>query len=359
MPTIATPVSPTSDTTQVPSQPYFQGMNWNEHQSITLLSSLKTVATLQGQRPMHPLAKEMMQAIQDHLLSWQGSIEDLPIISPEVMGRELTGRYQELALQFLILMPYLSMQVETAEVELVQQFAQGCSKQPHTLKSLKQVHAGQLRRLLWDYSVRSLVILLPGGWWQKLECIVSAMHQYIGDPKTARQYQALGELPEGTLGRALYQYYRELSFPLPGEKKSFSDILVPHDLIHLLSGIDTSPIGEIVVAGFEAGMSSSQFGFELLLEVVLDFHLGLEFTTLGILEPCQDNFIPDLVIQAFVLGTTVRQDLFSPDWPFGELLDLPITTIREQYNIQSLDLGKKAEFQELPHPQSVPTPCYS
>ena len=49
---------------------------------------------------------------------------------------------------------------------------------------------------------------------------------------------------------------------------------MPHDLIHVLSGIDTSPVGEIVVAGFEAGMSSSQFGFELLLEVVLDFHLG-------------------------------------------------------------------------------------
>ncbi|WP_010471756.1 hypothetical protein [Acaryochloris sp. CCMEE 5410] len=353
MSTIATPVSPITETTPVPSQPYFQGMAWNEHQSVTLLSSLKTVATLQGQRPMHPLAKDMMQAIQDHLLQWQGSIENLPIISPEVMGRELIGRHQELALQFLILMPYLSMQVETAEVELVQQFAQACSHQPHTLKSLKQVHKGQLRGLLWDYSVRSLVKLLPGRWWQKLGCIVSAMHQYIGDPKTAQQYQALGELPAGTLGKALYQYYRDLNFPLPGEKKSFSDILVPHDLIHVLSGIDTSPVGEIVVAGFEAGMSGSQFGFELLLEVVLDFHLGLEFTTLGILDPSQNNFIPSLVIQAFVQGTAVRQDLFSPDWSFSELLEQPILTIRDDYNIETLDLNRTVGLQVLPLPQTV------
>ncbi|MGR3276789.1 hypothetical protein ACSYAD_16930 [Acaryochloris marina NIES-2412] len=357
MSTIATPVNPTSSSTQAPSPPYFQGMTWNEHQSVTLLSSLKTVATLQGQRPMHPLGKDMMQSIQDHLLQWQGSIEDLPIINPEVLGRELIGRYQELALQFLILMPYLSMEVEQAEVDLVQQFAQACPHQPHTLKSLKQVYSGQLQGLFWDYSVRSLVKLLPGGWWQKLKCMVSAMHQYIGDPETARQYQVLVDLPDGTLGKELYQYYRDRNFPLPGEKESFSDILVPHDLIHLLSGIDTSPVGEIVVAGFEAGMSGSQFGFELLLEVVLDFHLGLEFTTLGVLDPSQNNFIPSLVIQAFVQGTTVRQDLFSPYWSFTELLEQPITRIREHYNIQALDFNRMVEPQEQLLPQTVLGSC--
>lgn len=352
--TTAPPSSSTPYSAKVPSQPYFQGMTWNEHQGLTLLSSLKTVATLEGQQAMHPLAQEMIQAIQEHLLKQHWSIEDLPMIRPEVMGHELIGKHQELALQFLILMPYLSMRVETPEVDLVQRFAQACPHQPHTLKSLKQVHAGQLQRLLFDYSVRSLIEFLPGGWWQKLKCMVSAIHQYLGDPETARQYQALEDLPDGTLGKALYQYYRDRNFPLPGEKESFSDILVPHDLIHLLSGIDTSPIGEIVVAGFEAGMSSSQFGFELLLEVVLDFHLGLSFTTLGLLEPSRDNFIPSLVIRAFVLGTTIRQDLFSPDWPFWELLEQPITAIRNQYNIQALDISRKAEPQALTLPQTAP-----
>lgn len=354
---IATPAHPTACSVTTPNRPYFQGLQWNEPQAVTLLSSLKTVATLQGQQEMHPLAKEMMQAIQDHLLKQQWSIEDLPIIRPDLLGRELIGQHQDLALQFLILMPYLSMQVEKAEVDLVQQFAQSCINQPHTLKSLKQVHAGQLRRLLLDYSVRSLGEFLPGGWWQKFKSVVGAVHQYLGDPKVACQYQALADLPAGTLGKALYQYYRDRNFPLPGEQESFSDILVPHDLIHLLSGIDTSPVGEIVVAGFEAGMSGSQFGFELLLEVVLDFHLGLHFTTLGILEPSQDNFVPSLVIQAFVQGTALRQDLFSPYWPFWDLLDQPITAIRRQYNIQTLDLSKKVEPQELHLPQPVPTPC--
>ncbi|WP_299409273.1 hypothetical protein [Acaryochloris sp. IP29b_bin.148] len=173
----------------------------------------------------------------------------------------------------------------------------------------------------------------PGDWLQKGLTVASAIQEYVGDSQVAQRYQSLEAVTANTMGKALFRYYRDRNFPLPGEKGSFSEILVPHDLIHILSGLDTSPVGEIAVAGFEAGMSKSQFGFELLLEVILDFHLGLNFTTLGILEPSQNNFIPDLVMQAFVQGTKVSQDLFSPDWSFQQWLDQPIETVRSRYHI--------------------------
>ena len=317
-------------------QPYFQSLTWDDHQGFLLLAGMKTVATLQGQQDLHPLSRDMIQAAQDHLLHVKVPIETLPIIRPERLAHDLKGhKHRQLALQFLILMPYLSMQVQPADVELVYQFAESLQLCPHTLQSLKLVEAGQLRRLLYGYTVRSFAELLPGGWLQKGKSIMSAIHQYVGDPRVAKQYRSLENLPTGTLGRALLDYYGDGNFPLPGEKGSFSEILVPHDLIHILSGIDTSPVGEITVAGFEAGMSSSQFGFELLLEVILDFHLGLNFTTMGILDPSQNKFIPDLVMQAFVQGTKVSQDLFSPNWPFWDMLDQPIDRIRQRYAIQS------------------------
>lgn len=334
----ATPDRQYSSITATPAfnsdQPYFQGMCWDEHQSLVLLSGLKTVATLQGRQDLHPLARDMIQAIQTHLLSLDVLIEPLPLIGPAELAQELQGdKYRQLALQFFILMPYLSMQVQKADVELVNHFAHALQLYPQTLQSLKYVEAGQLQWLLFSYTVRSAVELLPGNWLQKGKCILNAIHQYVRDPQVAEKYQSLETLPIGTLGRALFDYYRDCNLPLPGEKGSFSEILVPHDLIHLLSGLDTSPAGEIAVAGFEAGMSRSQFGFELLLEVILDFHLGLHFTTMGILDPSHNQLIPDLVMRAFVQGTKVRQDLFNPDWPFWHLLDQPITTIRQRYHI--------------------------
>jgi len=309
-------------------------MCWDAHQSLILLSGLKTVATLQGRQDLQPLAKDMIQAIQTHILPLDVLIESLPLIGPAELAQTLKGdQYRQLALQFFILMPYLSMQVQKAEVELVNQFAYALQLRPHTLQSLKRVEAGQLQQLLLSYTVRSVAELLPGNWIQQGMCIVNAVHQYVGDPQVAKKYRSLRNLPTGTLGKALFDYYCDRNLPLPGEKGSFSEILVPHDLIHLLSGLDTSPVGEIAVAGFEAGMSKSQFGFELLLEVILDFHLGLNFTTMGILDPSHNQLIPDLVMQAFAQGTQVKQDLFSSDWPFWHLLDQPIETVRQQYHI--------------------------
>ena len=146
-----------------PNQPYFREMSWDEHQGATLLAGMKTVATLQGQQPLHSLSRSMIQATQDHLLHVNVTVEALPIVHPETFAEDLKGdKHRQLALQLLILMPYLSMQVQKAEVELVNQFAQALQLCPQTLQSLKQVEAGQLHRLFYGYTARSFAELFAG-----------------------------------------------------------------------------------------------------------------------------------------------------------------------------------------------------
>ncbi|MGB7413482.1 MAG: hypothetical protein WA902_04660 [Thermosynechococcaceae cyanobacterium] len=106
-----------------------------------------------------------------------------------------------------------------------------------------------------------------------------------------------------------------------------------HDLVHLLSDIDTDMEGEITVAGFEAGMSRSEFGFELLLEVILDFHLGLEYTTMGLLESGRNQLNPDALMQAYARGLQMPFDLLDPAWDFRAVFDQPITELRQRYQI--------------------------
>ena len=92
------------------------------------------------------------------------------------------------------------------------------------------------------------------------------------------------------------------------------------------------------VGGFEAGMSRSEFGFELLLEVLLDFHLGLEFSTVGIIEPECNHLNPSALMEAYSRGLQLQFDLLDPDWNYKAVFNQPINELRKQYGISEQTL---------------------
>lgn len=316
-------------------RPYFQAVTWTKSTARAVLTAMKTVATLQGTRPLDAISREMLEATRDWVFQESSiEIDDLAIVSQTEFAQQVQDqRQRQQALQFLILMPYLDTQVDAAEVQLVKAYAAELQLAPHTLKSLQLVGDRKLSQLLFGYTKRSIANILPGGIWQKAKLVFSAIRQYWGDAKVAQRYQGLESLPADTLGRELYGYYRDRHFPLPGEPKSFSELIVGHDLVHVLSGIGTDMSGEITVAGFEAGMSRSEFGFELLLEVILDFHLGLKFTTMGILDPGRNQLNPTALMQAYAKGLHMQFDLLDPAWDFKAVLDQPIANLRRAYQL--------------------------
>ena len=97
------------------------------------------------------------------------------------------------------------------------------------------------------------------------------------DPDVAWKYRQLGLLPEGTLGRAFWEYYTQKRFSFPGEVGSIPERMVFHDFAHILSGYDTDPQGEIQQAAFQAGFIREN-GFVFLLFVILYFHWGFHIT---------------------------------------------------------------------------------
>lgn len=317
-------------------QPCFQSVTWSLPTAWAVLAAMKTVATLQDTRPLDAISREMLEATRDWVLKEKAIvIDDLASISPTELAQQVQDqRQRQQALQFLILMPYLDTQVDASEVQLVNGYAAALQLAPHTLRSLRLVCDRKLLPLLLGYTWRSIATILPGrGFWQKTKIVFSAIRQYWGDAKVAQRYQALASLPVDTLGRELYCYYRDRHLPLPGEPKSFSELIVGHDLVHLLSGIGTDMAGEITVAGFEAGMNRSEFGFELLLEVILDFHMGIKFTTMGILETGHNHLNPSALMQAYASGLQMQFDLLDPAWDFKAVLDQPIANLRQLYQL--------------------------
>jgi hypothetical protein len=68
-------------------------------------------------------------------------------------------------------------------------------------------------------------------------------------------------------------------------EKSTSGLLLDHDCCHILGGFNIDVRGEINVSASQAGLFDNGFGFESLLEVILDFHMGKAFSTVGDIIP--------------------------------------------------------------------------
>jgi hypothetical protein len=310
---------------------------WTETEARCFLEGMKAVATLRGSRPLQPLAAEMLDSVRRHVLHASFELDSLQSCSPVELAANVQNPRRRLELlHFLVLMPYLEMEIDAEQVAVVDEIADALGLETDTLTDLHQVREGRLKRLLFDYSRRSLSEFAEAeSSWEKLKLVTKSVRQFVGDKHVAERYQALEGFPEGSLGRTLFCFYRARDFPLPGEKKSFSELLIAHDCCHILGGFNTDMNGEMDVAGFEAGLFDNGFGFELLLEVILDFHLGKTFTTLGLLPAGTGHFDPEAVLRGYERGVVCNVNPIQ-GWDFWEVANEQVSELRKRYGLPEL-----------------------
>ena len=311
-------------------------LNWTDRESRAVLRSMKTVATFGG-RPLDGIATQMLEATRDHVLHQAIELDSLHDISPSEAAEELVGtELRERAIQFLVLTSYLPTEVDPDEVKVVDEFASALGVSTQMLVDLHRVRDHRLKWLAFDYVRRGLHEYLPHeSTWARIKRLVGAIHQYVGDSKVAARYQALEHYDRGTLGRSFFDFYRDRGFPLPGEKGGFSELFVSHDLTHVLAGFNTDMDGEVNIAAFQAGMSRSDYGWEMLLEMILDYHQGLHFTTAGLVEAGRGHFHPDEVLLGYERGVRCNTDLIS-DWDYWGVMDQSVESLRERYSIEGV-----------------------
>jgi hypothetical protein len=152
------------------------------------------------------------------------------------------------------------------------------------------------------------------------------------DDAVAARYQALAALPSGTLGRALHDHYREHGFPLPGEKNGIPELMLFHDIGHIISGYGVDPQGEIQQAAFQAGFARTD-GFVFLLFGILQFHIGLRVTPVARGE--HGYFDVPKVLRALARGAACKVD-FSDHFDFFSHANEPVAALRQRWGVPPL-----------------------
>ena len=165
----------------------------------------------------------------------------------------------------------------------------------------------------------------------------------LENPELARRFARFRSLPDGTLGREYLRYLDRNGWPLPGERGALSDIIVYHDMTHVLADYGTDPASEVEVACFSAGYRTKE-PFTFVLFVLLQFHVGLRLTPGS---PAERGFFDvERALLALERGAAMNVDL-TAGWSFWEVADVPLDELRRRYGIAPKPAPSYASEAEL------------
>jgi tellurite resistance protein len=313
-------------------------LGMGEGELARCLAAVKAIAVADGTFEGHERALLDAAARTLHL---DVDVDALEPATPEELAASVRDpEARQRVVQAQIVMALMDGKIEEAELAKIREYARALGVEERRVDNLRQLLAGHHRYVQMDLMRRSPMVSEVlreqyrqkglGGVWETLGGL-SKLHS---DPEIAARFVALGELPEGTLGREYFLHMHARGFALPGEATGFPEGFMKHDLCHVLGEYDTGPAGECEVVAFICGfMKSDPFGY--LFMITLHMHLGIEIfqgDALG-----RMDFDPGRVVRALRRGSLVTTDLYDPHFDWWPHFATPIDELRARWNILPKD----------------------
>jgi hypothetical protein len=175
----------------------------------------------------------------------------------------------------------------------------------------------------------------------------------VADPALAARWEALGELPEGSLGRRVWELYRARGFSFPGSPGSAPPLLAQHDWVHVLAGYGTTVASELEVFALIARANNDMRAFSLLAMVVSLFETGYLRAGAGLFESSPGVLSGEAgmavrIGDAMYRGARTRDvetladsiDFLRIDW--FELAHLPVEEVRSRFSLPPVSDAARA-----------------
>lgn len=321
--------------------------NFSPSESLAVLRALKTVAMADGNFAMK---EQAMLVASAELLGVDAEPRDLPTVSAAELAAAVVGpSARVVALKACLVMAIVDGQISPEEWKVLSAFRGALAideAQLHSFHELVHRH----RQLSMHEFQRRLAAPQRGtlyaseGWQGVMQFfpqdVLSAAlaHGSSAARENAElglRYRQLGNLPDGTLGRELWRYYREREFAFAGEAGNVPETLVHHDIIHIISGYDSDFEGELQTLAFTAGMRQED-PFSALFLVLLQFTAGFKVAPGESVVGARVLFDPERVLQALERGRGTAVD-FSQKHDFWDVMAQPIPDLRERFGVPALD----------------------
>jgi hypothetical protein len=166
------------------------------------------------------------------------------------------------------------------------------------------------------------------------------------DPDLEAEWAAFRDLPDGSLGRAVWDMYDTRGFRLPGSPGGAPEYLAQHDFVHVLADYGTNLRGEVEVFAFIGRADPDPKGFAWLATLIGLFETGYIEDT-GFFErdvrehnvqaPGMHVRIADAIRRGKVVSERYGTDLFCVD--YHALAARPVADVRELLRIPQKSSG--------------------
>lgn len=266
----------------------------------------------------------------------EGAIEPSPLTLDEAteVARGLDGRDRERIVQAMLLMALMDGEGSPEEAKLVREVASRLEVDEPRVKNLSQLASGRLAFMQWDLTRRGYAKdeLLRTAKEEGLRGLYRTFGPLLGlatNHETAKRYNDLGKLPEGTLGRAYWHFIVDNDLSFPGESHAVAERGTWHDLSHVLGGYPITPRGEALVVAFIAGYRKED-PFFWLFTIALQFQVGLRISPFS--PGVRDQVDPKELMRHHARGAALRRDI-SEGWDFWGDFTRPVEELRRELNV--------------------------
>jgi hypothetical protein len=165
----------------------------------------------------------------------------------------------------------------------------------------------------------------------------SAWEFAVDDDDLVLRWADLINCEPGTLGKAVFDFYRARGFLFPGRPESAPPLLAQHDWVHVLADYGTTVESEIEVFTFIARANHDPRAFSLMAMVISLFETGHLQSGAGLFQydpghlskPGMATRLADAMRRG--AQTTDGPDFLRVDW--FALADRPVDEVRRQFGV--------------------------
>lgn len=156
------------------------------------------------------------------------------------------------------------------------------------------------------------------------------------DAAETRRWSCLAKCREGSLGQALWRFYRRHDFKLPGEMGGASPALARHDWVHVIADYETTAIGELEVTAFMASASRAPGAMLGFVGAVSLYETGLlqSVVTHSFAQTLSGPGGAERVAAAIQKGKKCRVDPLL-DIDYFSIADTPLEDVRREWGLEA------------------------